>query len=216
MQGKLRGRVLGLAVVMAALVVVAWALGVWGGGHEPASSSTPSGAPDASQTPAPPTQMPDGAPIPSPSPGTPSTLGAGSAEPVELVPTNPPVRLDETGDFGTGLTVSLTEIESVQGVARAPGEIAGPALEVTVEATNDSAEAISLDGVIVFLSYGKDRTPATDFGQGSEPLRDDLAPRSSVTGTYVFAVPEDQRGDVRVEISYSGEAPAVAFEGSVD
>ncbi|MPV88086.1 hypothetical protein GB882_05350 [Georgenia ruanii] len=124
--------------------------------------------------------------------------------------------MDETADFGTGLTVSLTEIVPVQGVARAPGEIAGPALAVTVEATNSSAGALSLDGVTVFVSYGQDRTPATDFEQGSAPLRGDLAAGSSATGTYVFAVPEDRRDDVRVEISYTGAAPTVAFGGSVD
>jgi hypothetical protein len=34
------------------------------------------------------------------------------------------------------------------------------------------------------------------------------------TGTYICTVPENEREQVRVEISYSGKAPTVAFEGS--
>ena len=43
-----------------------------------------------------------------------------------------------------------------------------------------------------------------------------LAPGESRTGTYLYAVPPEGRGDLRVEISYTGSAPTVAFEGSVD
>lgn len=224
MRASPRARLLGLAVLGTVLVGVAWSFSASGDDDRPATadaatpppSSTPSAPASAPPQPAPPTTMPGGAPVPSPSPGTPSALGEGRTQPVGTVRTEPPVGLDETGDFGTGLTVRLTGVEPVQGVARAPGEIAGPALEVTVRATNDSTRPISLDGVIVFLSYGEDRTPATDFGHGSAPLQGDLAAGSSASGTYVFAVPEDQRDDVRVEISYTGEAPTVAFEGSVD
>ncbi|WP_345215730.1 hypothetical protein [Georgenia halophila] len=153
--------------------------------------------------------------MPAPDAGTPGTIGEGKTEAVEPVSVKDPVALDATGDFGTGLTVELAAIEQVQGVARAPGEIAGPALAVTVEATNGSDEATSLDGVVVSLSYGENRTPASGFSKGSSPLRGILAAGSSVRGTYVIAVPEGQREDVRVEISYTGSAPTVAFAGAV-
>jgi hypothetical protein len=140
----------------------------------------------------------------------------GATVPVEPVQTLAPVPLESVGDFETGLTVQLASMEAVEAEARAPGEISGPALRVTVEAANDADGAVSLDGVVVFLSYGDDRTPASQLGSSSDPLMGDLAPGASRTGTYVFTVPPDQRDDVRVEISYTGSAPTVAFAGSVD
>jgi hypothetical protein len=145
-------------------------------------------------------------------PGT----ATGETVPVEPVQTMAPVPLQSVGDFKTGLTVELASITAVQAEAKAPGEISGPGLRVTVAAANDGQDAVSLDGVVVFLSYGSDRTPATQFGSSSEPLAGDLSPGSSRQGTYVFTVPPDQRDDVRVEVSYTGSAPTVAFTGSVD
>lgn len=144
---------------------------------------------------------------------TPDSLETVPVTPVE---TKEPVPLDSVGDFETGLTVQLASIDSVQADAKAPGEISGPGLRVTVAASNEKGSPVSLDGVVVFLSYGDDQAPASLFGTSSEPLRGELAGGESRTGTYVFAVPPDQRGDVRVEISYTGSAPTVAFTGSVD
>ena len=144
------------------------------------------------------------------------TPGTGETLPVQAVQTEAPVPLDSVGDFGTGLTVRLSEIASVQAEAKAPGEIAGPAVRVTVAATNDGDDDVSLDGVVVFVSYGKDRVPASQFGSSSDPLVGDLPARGARSGTYVYAVPPDERDDVRVEISYTGAAPTVAFEGSLD
>ena len=210
--------VLLVAAVLAAVAIAAWVLDGARGGR-PAASDAAAAAETAQtdlQQAAPPTAMPDGSPIPSPSPGSPDALGEGRTEAVEPVATTVPVALDETGDFGTGLTVELTGISPVEGVARAPGEIAGPALEVSVEALNDSSQDVSLDGVVVFLSYGADRVPASEFGHGSAPLSGSVAPGAATPGTYVFAVPEGERDDIRVEVSYTGEAPTVVFTGSVD
>lgn len=145
-------------------------------------------------------------------PGT----ATGATVPVEPVQTLAPVPLESVGDFRTGLTVELASISAVEAEAKAPGEISGPALRVTVDAANDGGDAVSLDGVVVFLSYGDERTPASQFGSSSDPLVGNLAPGGSRSGTYVFSVPPDQRDDVRVEVSYTGSAPTVAFTGSVD
>lgn len=147
---------------------------------------------------------------------TPATPGTGETVKVVPVQTEAPVPLDSVGDFGTGLTVRLANVTSVQAEAKAPGEIAGPGVRVIVEAVNDGDGPVSLDGVVVFLSYGGDRAPASQFGSSSDPLGGDLASGGSRTGSYVYAVPPDGRRDVRVEISYTGSAPTVAFEGSVD
>jgi hypothetical protein len=188
-------------------------------GSTPTSGSTQS--PDASQTPeAPETPEtpgptnPDGESV-RPSPGTSVTPGSGETVPVEPVRTRAPVPLDATGDFGTGLRVRLTSIKAVDGEARGPGEIAGPALRVAVAARNAGDAAIPLEHVVVFMSYGADWTPASDLSTGSRPLGGTLAAGGQGTGVYVFSVPPDQRDDIRVEISYTGEAPTVAFQGPV-
>jgi hypothetical protein len=135
---------------------------------------------------------------------------------VEPVRTKDPVPLDESADFGTGLSIELTKIQSVKGEAKMPGEIAGPALKVTLRATNDSKKSVSLDTVVVAVSYGEDRTPAIELSDGRRPLKGNLKAGDAKNGVYVYNVPTDQRDDVRVEVSYTGEAPTVAFEGSVD
>lgn len=156
-----------------------------------------------------------GSTSPDPAEGT-EAEATGEIVPVEPVRTKAPVPIDAVGRFGTGLTVRLTEVSAVEVEAKAPGEIAGPGLRLTVEATNGARGALSLDHVVVSVSYGADRTPASQFGSSSEPMSGRLAPGRSRTGTYVYALPPDQRDDVRVEVSYTGSAPTLAFSGSID
>jgi len=125
------------------------------------------------------------------------------------------VPLDETGSFGTGLTVRLSKIAAVNGKASAPGEIAGPAIKLTVVTRNEGERAVDLDGVVVFVSAGKERTPASELKDGARPLNGRVGPGDTQTGTYIYTVPRADRDDIRVEISYSGRAPTVVFEGSV-
>ncbi len=136
--------------------------------------------------------------------------------PVEPVRTKKAVPLDKTGDFGTGLTVRLSRIAAVKGKATAPGEIAGPAIKVTVIARNRADRAIDLNSVVVFVSFGTKHMPASELSEGARPLTGRLAPDKSQTGTYIYTVPEEERKKVRVEISYSSKAPTVAFEGPVE
>ena len=152
--------------------------------------------------------------VPSTSLGTSLTPGSGGTEPTHAVRTTRAVPLDATADFGTGLTVRITRITPVAGKATAPGEVDGPALRIALEAHNTGRHPISLDGSVVFVSYGPDRTPATELSSGERRFRGSVAPGGTRAATYVFTVPKDQRGDVRVEVSYTGRAPTVALQGS--
>ena len=136
--------------------------------------------------------------------------------PVGRVPTLPPVPLESAASFGTGLRVRLGDITATQADARVPGEISGPAIAVRLSAENQGQRPVSLDSVAVFLTYGSDRAPASLFGSATEPLTGELERGTSRSGVYVFAVPPDGRDDVRLEVSYTGTAPTVAFEGAVD
>lgn len=193
-------------VLLIVVVVIAWPVR---GGSEPEAGATPTGSPTATSSAGRPTA------VPSPSLGTPSAVGSGAPEPVEPVKTKKAVPLDKTGDFGTGLTVRLSRIAAVKGRATAPGEIAGPAIKITVTARNRTDRALQLNSVVVFVSFGTNHTPASELSEGARPLTGRLAPDTSETGTYLYTVPEQERKKVRVEISYSNKAPTVAFEGPV-
>ena len=150
-----------------------------------------------------------------PSPGTPSATGSGESVRVRPVKTKEPVPLNKRADFGTGLTVKISDIDSVKGVARVPGEITGPALRITVVADNNSEAAIDLRSVVVFVTYSQKHTPAIKLSDGTRPLEGRLPADARREGTYVFKVPRDDRDLVRVEVSYSGKAPTISFEGPV-
>ncbi|HSR24780.1 MAG TPA: hypothetical protein VLW53_14590 [Candidatus Eisenbacteria bacterium] len=198
-----------LAVVP--LVVAALVLGVWlavRGGDMAASAGAAQGTPSARPAPAGSTATPS---IADPS-SAPSAL---TTVPVGRVRTKAPVPMDEKGDFGGGVGVRLVGIEAVHGVAHGPGQIAGPALRLTLRISNDSAAPVPLTGLVVNVSYGPQHLPASILsGPGAAPFGASVKPGESESGTYVFAVPADGRGQVSVEVSYSAQEPTVVFRGS--
>lgn len=143
------------------------------------------------------------------------TAGTLATVPVDTVVVLDPIPLDEAGDFGTGLSVQLVEIEAIEGEATIQGEIAGPALRVEVELTNNSDEPISLERTQVEITYGEDRAPGILLtGSGTTPFAETVAPGDSTTGIVVFVVPVDQRDLVQVVVTQTTATPIVVFEGS--
>ncbi|GAA4378227.1 hypothetical protein [Nocardioides caricicola] len=184
-----------------------------------AASAEPSSSPEAPTT----TASPSAA-ASAPTPGAaPSSGPTGAPEPgsLEVVPagemrTRAPVPFDATGNFGSGLTLSVTQVEDVAGVAHGPGEIAGPAVRLSFALDNDGAEPISLETVVVAVTYGAAETPAVTLsGPGEQVFGGTLEPGATAEARYVFAIPVEARGRVRAVVSYTGTAPAVSFEGSV-
>lgn len=127
-----------------------------------------------------------------------------------------PVPLDVTARFGGGLSLRVTDVTPVRGVARGPGEIAGPAVRLTVQISNQGHRAVSLESVVLSVSYGGAETPAVTLtGSGARPFGGDVEPGRSQTAQYVFAIPAAERGDVQVVATYTGSAPGVELIGSV-
>lgn len=168
-------------------------------------------------------------PAPQPTPSTPTTQGSvpsasippattsGTPTPVESASPQPTVTasIDEPVDTGSGVTARLSRIRSVKGEAQGPGEVAGPALRVTVKVTNGSKQEIDLSAVVVNLYYGKDATPASQLsGPKPAPFTGSLAAGASTSGSYIFGVPANQRKQVRVEFRYSTDASVAIFEGA--
>ncbi len=97
-----------------------------------------------------------------------------------------------------------------------PGNIAGPALRVTVRVENGTAEPVALGGVAVNLAYGPDRTPASPLDDPSQhPFATMVEPGQSAEGVYVFTVPADARDQVHIEVGYEAGAPLLQFTGPV-
>ena len=199
------------------------------------SASSTSGGPgeatqiaDATDASTPPTVPSDGAPAsaagPAADPTTtvapvstagpvPSTGDINQEVPAVELTTNTPVPLDGTADFGGSVTATLTEVSAVDATARVPGEISGPALAVTVQIQNSSADPIGLDNVTVNLDT-KDGSPASPLTtEPAAPLSGVLLPGETRSGVYVFTVPAESRAGVGITVLYSTGAPIVLFQG---
>lgn len=216
LKGRRRLAIIVVTVVAAALVGTGAVIAVVQNISDPSATSTepgsalPTGVPTDGATPSP-TDLPtDGATEPSGETGEGAPGG-------EAPPVADPVEIDSPAEFVESVRAEVTAIEAVTGEAAGPGEIAGPALRVTVTLTNDTSNPLPLDTSVVALYFGSDDSPAAELsGPGRKPFSGTLAARTATTATYVFSVPEDQRDDLRITVSYSATDSTVAFEGSAD
>lgn len=148
-----------------------------------------------------------------PAPSGPASVPAPVTPGAAPQPTKAPVPLSKPADFGTGVVAKLDTIESIVATAHGPGEISGPALAFTITVTNGSATAVDLGNVIVNLTDAHGAPGVSMFGSPAVLLTGDLAVGASATGTYVFAVAPSASSSVRLEVSYSTQAPTVVFAG---
>lgn len=142
---------------------------------------------------------------------------ASASPTVSPTPAIPEMSPDKPGSEATqenDIVVTLTKSESVQGEARLPGEIAGPAIRVTITVQNKSAASHNLEYTRVTAYYGADRTPAGVLtSPGGAPLDGTLAAGATATGVYVFGVPTEARNDVTVTVDTAAGVPMAVFTG---
>lgn len=131
------------------------------------------------------------------------------------VTTAPAVGLTDPADFGGQVSARIAQVNGVQATATLPGEVSGPAVAVTVEITNSSAQAIGLDSVTVTLSDTAGNPASPISADPSAPLSGVLDAGAAKSGTYVFTVPTDQRNPISVTVTYSSGAPTLVFTGQV-
>jgi len=112
------------------------------------------------------------------------------------------------------VTVAVTNLEAVQGEAQGVGEVAGPAVRVTLKVNNATADQIDLSTAVTTMYFGDDQTPAQQLsGPGQVLPPTDLSPDSAATFTLIFSIPAEEREFVTVTFDYSVNEPAVVFSG---
>jgi hypothetical protein len=227
--GPGRRRVLVVAVValvVAGLVV----LGILTGGEDrpdtTAAARTTAPA-TGGETAAEPTAAPSGDTAASPTGSAvddgattdaPADAGSGvpAPDPAQAPPSLAPVAL-EAPVVVDGVVVSVTSIEAIDGAGQGPGNVAGPALRVTVHLENRTDGAIPVDGVAVSVAYGPELTPASPLEDPSRfPFGGSLGAGAEADGVYVFTVPADQRDAVTISVGYIASAPIAVFTGATD
>ena len=213
--------VLGAAAVLVALVALAALL--TGGGDEDGAAAAPPGAASSGSSSAPGSASATAEPTASTAPDEtvppppPTPTPTGPTEDVdEPPPSLPEVPLEAPAEVGNGIVATIASVEEIDGTAVGPGNIAGPALRITVRIENGTGEAVSLDGVAVNLYSGPERTPASPLDDPSRaPFSGTVEPGEAGEGVYVFSVPADVRDQVTVEVGYQAGAPLLLFTGAV-
>jgi hypothetical protein len=208
---SMRGRVLAALGVVAVVVAVVLVVTLGGSDGSPSSdagaTTSGSGGSAASAS----------ATASSSASATSSAASPTPGDANQPPPSLPAVALNATADAGDGVSARLASIDAIQGEAGGPGQVAGPALRVTVRILNGSGADISLDGVAVNLAYGADNTPGSPIQDSSAaPFSGSLPAGDEAEAVYVFSVPEDSRDVVTVEVGYQPGAPLMIFSGPVD
>jgi hypothetical protein len=209
---------LGAAVAVVAVVLTVVSL-LLSGADDDRTPSAAAGETTASTTTAPPVVPAPTAPTPAP---TPETTPEPTPEPTgptgdvdDPPPSRPAVALDAAAEAGDGVSASLVSLDAIEGTATGPGNIAGPALRITVRIENGTDEPVSLGGVVVDLASGRDLVPASPLDDPSAaPFAGTVAPGEHADGVYVFTIPEEDRGSVTVSVGYQAGAPFMVFTGS--
>lgn len=176
-----------------------------------AGAPAPAATQKTATTEAAPAPVPGNAPAPANEPG----LAKDAALAAISQPVAPAVPLDKTATVGTGLSAKVTALSAVEGEATGLGEIAGPALQFTVEISNGTGADVPADGVLVMLEYGKEAVPAMRLsGPGVTDFPAVMAKGQKSAATYVFNVPAEERAQVRILLSVDASTPIAAFEGA--
>jgi len=198
-----------LAVLCAVVALVVW-MAVRGDDSNDAAVTPTSGQ----------TGTPSGTPSGSPAtnPNQPAPSATQPTAPVAPKKPKKPIRaeLGQSADLHNGVSVTVTKVESVQGVGHGPGERSGPAVRLTVSVVNDTKKALNLDLALLNVYFGPDLSPASSVsGPGARLLPAELAAGGTATGRYVFTIPRREQDDLRVDFTYTTEAPKAIFSGGV-
>jgi hypothetical protein len=183
-------------------------------GDEPAGTTPAdaSSAPDEST--APDDSGSDRTAAPDDPPSTPPAGDINQTIPDEPQQTLAPIALDEPATVGQ-VELAVDDVERIEGQARLPGEIAGPALAVQVRLVNNGSSTLDLSDVSVNLTDAEGAIAPPLTADPAEPFTGTLAAGQSATATYVFEFADGRPQPVRIDVSSSAGTPVAVFTGTV-
>ena len=200
-----------IAVAAAVLVVVAVAVVIaLGFGQTPAVAPGPA----TTATPLPSGTATDGASDPGTGAGDAGGDGGGpQLDPRFGEPVADSVARDRVAQFGDGVSAAVTGVAPFTATGAGIGEVAGPAVRVTVTVTNGSSAAVSLDATTVNAYFGSDAIPASPLPSdgSSAPFSGSLAPGTTATGVYAFGIADGADDTVVVTVGRGAGSPLVVF-----
>lgn len=123
------------------------------------------------------------------------------------------VSVDAPVGFGTGAQIALEKLRIIQVKPETPGEVAGPAVAVTVVVTNLGTSPLNLDSAVVSLEAADGELGIATTAGRSRPLRGDLRPGAHTKGVYVFMLDPARQREVRVNVNYAAGDPVAIFSG---
>lgn len=191
-------------------------------GVDPSAGAGPSTDPAADPSTAPstdPSASADPAAAPPASPAaTPMPAASTAAPPASDAPIPqeaPPVAPEEVAERA-GIEVELIEVEHVDGQAIAPGEIAGPAIRLTVEVRNGTDAPVDAGLIRVNASYGPARAPAASLMQpGGVPFEGTIEPGEAARGVVLFEAGGVDLADTLIGVDVVTGQPTFTFRGDL-
>lgn len=134
--------------------------------------------------------------------------------PVEPGPTHE-IELGDTAELEGGVNVTVSEVEALDVEAKTPGEIAGPAVALTLTVENTSDESVDMSTAMVSVTGSKDSFGQPTTSEPYSPFLGAVAPGETASGIYVFRLPADERGSLEVTVEYIAGAPIALFVGDL-
>lgn len=147
--------------------------------------------------------------------GTSSSSGGTAGSSQSGQQTKSPVPASQTASFGGNVTATITSLKSITAKATLPGEIAGPAVAVSVKLVNASAKSVNTSSAVVNLFYGSAKTPGSPVSSApGHPFPASVGKGKTMSAVYVFDVPKADQPQLVIYFSYTPGAPAVQFTGA--
>lgn len=151
------------------------------------------------------------------SPSTPAKL---TPVPTPTAATPTPLPSNATPTAG-GVTVALSATHSVTSSGTGQGAISGqPAVQFTLTFSNKGGPSVSLDNAVTVADANNANAWSEDSNDNGDdnPATGNVAANQSVSGTYVFVVPQSERGHTGIPILITvnvGSASPVTFMATV-
>jgi hypothetical protein len=144
----------------------------------------------------------------------PSGGNVSQTVPDVTVSTASAVPLTASSQLATGVVVTLSSIKAITVAAEGPGEVAGPALAVTVHVVNGTDKPVDLSSTFVTLLNASGNVGSPTPASPAAPFSGIVQPKAAADGVYVFNIATTERNPVNVYVTYSAGAPTAHFVGN--